>query len=185
MLIAWRRRRGVESWGKRSNKVLFISKLMQLTRAGDYAVRVMIHLASAPCGMVVPRRDIQARQDVPPAHLAKIIQALGRARLVQTFRGAGGGVALALRPEAITLRHVIEAVEGPIYLNRCLVRPGACPRDVFCTAHPVWGRIQEILIRELEAVTIAALAKNGSPAVGRRVGAIAVSPPECGGEPVP
>ena len=131
---------------------------MQLTRAGDYAVRVMIHLAAAPWGSVVRRGQIQERQGVPPAHLAKIIQALGRAKLVRTFRGAGGGVALAVRPEEVNLRQVIEAVEGPIFLNRCLVRAGACPRDVFCTAHPEWRRIQEVLMRELDAVTMASLA---------------------------
>ncbi len=135
---------------------------MQLTRAGDYAVRIVTDLASAPWGAIVPRRQIQERQDVPPAHLAKIIQALGRAELVRTFRGAGGGVALAVRPEEINLRHVIEAVEGPIYLNRCLVYPGACPRDAFCTAHPVWRRIQEVLVRELDSITLASLAAGGA-----------------------
>lgn len=139
---------------------------MQLTRGGDYAIRIMIHLASAPWGAIIPRRQIQERQDVPPAHLAKIIQALGRAELVRTFRGAGGGVALAVPPEEINLRHVIEAVEGPIYLNRCLVSPGACPRDAFCTAHPVWRRIQEVLVRELDSITLASLAMGGSRANG-------------------
>jgi DNA-binding IscR family transcriptional regulator len=57
---------------------------------------------------------------------------------------------------------VIEAVEGPIHLNRCLVHPGACPRDSFCTAHPVWRRIQEILTRELDSVTLASLAAGRS-----------------------
>jgi len=131
---------------------------MRLTRGGDYAVRIMVHLASAPWGALIPRRQIQEEQDVPPAHLGKIIQALGRAKLVLTFRGAGGGVRLAVRPEEVTLRQVIEAVEGPIYLNRCLVAPGACPRDWFCAVHPVWHRIQEALMRELDGVTMAALA---------------------------
>lgn len=138
--------------------VSFLPESMQITREGDYAVRIMIDLASAPWGAVIPRRQIHERQSVPRAHLAKIIQALGRANLVRTFRGAGGGVALALRPEEINLRRVIEAVEGPIHLNRCLLQPGACPRDYFCTAHPVWRRIQQVLMQELEAVTIAALA---------------------------
>ena len=135
---------------------------MQLTRAGDYAVRIMAHLASVPWGSVIPRRQIQQREAVPAAHLAKLIQALGRAQLVRTYRGAGGGVSLAVRPERVTLRQVIEAVEGPIYLNRCVVRPGACPRDLFCTGHPVWHRIQAVLLRELDAVTLAALVPNRS-----------------------
>jgi Rrf2 family protein len=145
---------------------------MRITRGGDYAVRIMTHLASAPWGAVIPRRHIRLWEDVPQALLAKLIQTLGRANLVTTSRGSGGGVRLAVRPEAITLRQVIEAVEGPIHLNRCLVSPGACPRDAFCTAHPVWRRIQEVLMRELDSVTLASLATgssraregNGSPA---------------------
>jgi len=143
---------------------------MQLTRGGDYAVRIMAHLASARWGAIIPRRRIQEREGVPAAHLAKLIQALGRAQLVRTYRGAGGGVCLAVRPEQVTLRQVIEAVEGPIYLNRCLVEPGACPRDTFCTVHPVWQRIQAVLMRELEGVTLDGLAQVAAPGNGGRGG---------------
>ncbi|MBI4638690.1 MAG: Rrf2 family transcriptional regulator [Candidatus Rokubacteria bacterium] len=138
---------------------------MRLTRQGDYAVRVMVDLAAQPQGAVVPRARIQARQDVPAAYLAKIVQALARAGLVRTHPGARGGVSLDVEPERLTLRRVIEAVEGPIHLNRCVVRPGACPRDRFCAVHPVWLRIQALLTRELDAVTIASLARPVSPAV--------------------
>jgi Rrf2 family protein len=133
---------------------------MQLTREADYAVRAMVELAGSP-GAIVPCKVIQRRQEIPPAHLAKVVQVLRRAGLVRTWRGAGGGVALALPPEEVTLRRVIEAVEGPLALNRCLVEPGACPRDRFCPVHPVWERIQALVVGELEAVTLAALARQG------------------------
>jgi Rrf2 family protein len=131
---------------------------MRLTRHADYAVRVMIELASHPAGAVVPRSRISERQDVPAAYLAKIVQSLARAGLVRTRPGAGGGISLGVPPEAVTLRGVIEAVEGPILLNRCVAAPGACPRDRFCPVHPVWLRVQALVTRELDAVTIAALA---------------------------
>ena len=54
---------------------------------------------------------------------------------------------------------MVEAIEGPIHLNRCLVRAGECPRDAFCAVHPVWARIQAVLIRELDAVRLEHLAK--------------------------
>jgi Rrf2 family protein len=104
---------------------------------------------------------IQRRQQVPAAHLAKIVQLLRRAGLVKTSRGARGGVTLALPPEKITMRRVIEAVEGPLALNLCLVAPGTCSRDTFCPVHPVWRRIQAILMKELDAVTAASLAQHG------------------------
>lgn len=137
---------------------------MRLTRQGDYAVRVVVDLASRPAGAVVPRSSIQERQDVPAAYLAKIVQALARAGLVRTHPGARGGVALGRPPDHITLRDVIEAVEGPIHLNRCVVRPDACARDRFCSVHPVWLRLQALVTRELEAVTIAALARPAARA---------------------
>ena len=132
---------------------------MRLTRRADYAVRVMVELASHPEDALIPRARIQASQDVPAAYLAKIIQALACAGLVQTRAGAQGGVSLSAAPGDVTLRRVIEAVEGPIHLNRCVIRPGACPRDRFCAVHPVWLRIQKLLTLELDAVTIAALAE--------------------------
>lgn len=139
---------------------------MRLTRQGDYAVRVMVDLAAHDRGTPVPRARIQARQDIPGPYLAKVVQALARAGLVRTRPGARGGVSLGLPASLVTLLQVIEAVEGPIQLNRCVTGPGACPRDEVCPVHPVWLRVQALLRRELDAVTLAALAAPGSPAAG-------------------
>jgi Rrf2 family protein len=131
---------------------------MRLTRQGDYAVRVMLDLATHGTDTPVTRAQIQARQRVPAAYLAKTIQALARAGLVRTRPGANGGVSLGRAPDRVTLLRVIEAVEGPIELNRCVVEPDACARDRSCPVHPVWLRLQALLRRELDALTIAALA---------------------------
>lgn len=131
---------------------------MQLTLKGDYAVRVVVDLASRRAEASVRTADVGRRTGVPRAYLSKIIQDLAQEGLVGTRRGTAGGVHLLERPETLTLRRVIEAVEGPIRLNRCLVRPGLCSRDGFCPVHPVWARIQALVMRELEAVRIADLA---------------------------
>lgn len=140
--------------GKQDRK----TPLMQLTLKGDYAVRVIVDLACQPAGTTLSTEELGRRTDVPQAYLSKIVHALAHAGLVRTQRGPHGGIALLEEPRAITLRQVIEAVEGPIYLNRCLVRPGLCPRDSFCPVHPVWGRIQAVMIRELDSVRVADLA---------------------------
>ncbi len=131
---------------------------MQLTLKGDYAVRVIVDLATQPVGASVRTEDLGRRTGVPQAYLSKIIQELARVGLVRTQRGTRGGIALLEEPQAITLRQVIEAVEGPIYLNRCLIRPGQCPRDSFCPVHPVWARIQAMVTRELDSVRVKDLA---------------------------
>ena len=139
---------------------------MRLTRHGDYAVRVVVDLASQPAGAIVPRARIQERQDVPAAYLAKIAQALARGGLVRTHPGARGGVSLARPASSISLLHVIEAAEGPLALNRCVAGAGACPRDRLCPVHPVWLRLQALVASELAAVTAAALA-TAAPQVSR------------------
>ena len=131
---------------------------MRLTREGDYAIRVLVDLAGRPRGHVVRTGDLTTTTGIPRAYLAKIIQALARAHLVSTRQGPGGGVLLREDPARITLRRMVEAIEGPIHLNRCLVRPGECPSDACCAVHPVWARIQAVLIRELEAVRLEDLA---------------------------
>jgi Rrf2 family protein len=72
----------------------------------------------------------------------------------------GGGVSLARSPEQISLLQVVEAVDGPIILNHCLLRPGACERDVHCAAHDVWSEIQYRLVTELGSVTMKDLAER-------------------------
>jgi Rrf2 family transcriptional regulator, iron-sulfur cluster assembly transcription factor len=127
---------------------------MHLTREGDYAIRVLVDLAGRAPGEVVRTEDLTVTTGVPRAYLAKIVQALARAHLVLTRQGPGGGVSLGDDPARISLRRMVEAIEGPIHLNRCLLRAGECPRDGFCAVHPVWARIQAVLIRELEAVRL-------------------------------
>jgi Rrf2 family protein len=165
---------------------------MQLTLKGDYAVRVVVDLAGQPPAVPVRTEELRRRTGVPPAYLSKIIQTLAHAGLVRTRRGALGGVSLLPAPQSISLRQVIEAVEGPIHLNRCLVRPGACPRDRTCSVHPVWARVQALVTRELDAVRVQDLVDRarsrrllvparrettgGSPASG---GARSSSAPSC------
>lgn len=138
---------------------------MQLTRQADYAVRIVLDLTGHP------RRqsratDISRRQRVPAPFLRKIVQTLARTGFVQTVRGADGGVRLVRDPAGITLRQVIEAVEGPVRLNRCLVRRGECALDRICPVHPVWQHIQDVVTRELDAVTFAQLS-SARPAARR------------------
>ncbi len=138
---------------------------MQLTRQADYAVRTVLDLTGRPQRQS-PTGEIARRQRIPPAFLRKIVQTLARAGYVRTLRGADGGVRLVREPAAITLRQVIEAVEGPVRLNRCLIRRGECALDRICPVHPVWQHIQDVLVRELDVVTFAWLNQN-RPAVGR------------------
>ena len=132
--------------------------MLHLTRKGDYAIRGMVHLATKPAGEISLISEIASSVDVSPALLAKIFQQFNKHGLVKSYRGTGGGFILGRPPEKITLLEIVEAVEGPIILNRCLIDDGACDRDAFCTVHPVWREVQEKMKAVLCNVTLKDLA---------------------------
>jgi Rrf2 family protein len=118
----------------------------------------MIYLSGLPPNGRVPTATISQTQGVPLPFLSKVISRLALAGLVVTSRGMGGGVSLARSPREITLLQVVEAVDGPVRLNSCLLRPGSCDREAQCAAHDAWAEIQAHLIQELTEVTMEELA---------------------------
>ncbi len=127
---------------------------LQLTRGGEYAVRAMMYLARHPVGEVSSLHDICREQDVPESFLAKIFQSLTRAGLVASHRGARGGFSLARPADRISVREVVEAIDGPISLNACVLWPEECHRSASCPMHTVWERTQERMMSVLDEVTL-------------------------------
>ena len=139
---------------------------MQITRASDYAVRVVVHLAGLPPGVNVRRPDIAKATNVAGSFLSKVLQQLAQAGIVSSQRGTGGGFQLAVPSEAISLLDVVEAMEGPLRLNTCLEAGPSCERKAWCPAHEVWFEAQLALKHVLRNALVAKLAERvaeGSP----------------------
>lgn len=133
---------------------------MELSRQTDYAVRAMVDLAGFPAGTRVSTLEIAKREDIPASLLPRIVAALSKAQLIETYRGKDGGIALARRADRISLMDVIQAIEGPLCLNRCTSQPSRCYRASFCRVHPVWMQAQTYLDRLLGKTTLASLAQS-------------------------
>ena len=131
---------------------------MQLTRAADYAVRVMVHLATLPPRERALLPDLARATGAPESFLSKVLQSLARARLIASRRGQAGGFQILPRGRQASMREVIEAIDGPIHLNLCVVSPRSCPRSTFCPAHPVWERAQQAMLAVLSEAIVADLA---------------------------
>jgi Rrf2 family transcriptional regulator, iron-sulfur cluster assembly transcription factor len=134
--------------------------MMELTRKGEYAIRGIVYLATRPGDQVCLLSDIAAAVDVPPTFLAKIFQQFSKIGLVKSYRGTGGGFILGRTADKITLLEVVEAVEGPITPNRCVIKKGDCPRDATCNVHPVWVDVQSQVRDILGRVTLKELAAH-------------------------
>lgn len=131
--------------------------MMELTRKGEYAIRGIIYLAQQPPGKISLVSEVAEATDVPVAFLAKIFQSFAKLGIVSSMRGTGGGFTLGRPAGEITLREVVEAVEGPIIPNRCLMG-GGCDRIEGCSVHPVWRKVQVQVEQILDDITIAELA---------------------------
>lgn len=113
--------------------------------------------------------DISKKQDMPKSFVAKILQKLAKAKIVSLTRGVNGGFALRKKPSEITLLHLIEAVQGPIFINACVVDNKSCSRRSRCSVHPVWIEIRDILIKKLNRYNFQKFLDNMMPVPAKSV----------------
>lgn len=131
---------------------------MQITRQADYAVRAMAYLTELGPDRRAATSKIAEDRKIPPSFLAKIISQLSVAGLLNTSRGARGGVSLAKAPSEISLLEVVEAIDGPIMLNACVGDITSCPFGETCTVRPIWCDAQLELVNRLRNTTFGQLA---------------------------
>ncbi len=137
-----------------------MSLFMQITRSEEYALKGLIFLASHPRERLALVSEISKAQKIPETYLAKIFQRLSKAGLLRSARGLNGGFSLGRPAGEITMKDVIEALEGPIALNRCLLRKGECDEEDRCPLYEVLGEAQERFLEVLDRTTMEDLARQ-------------------------
>ena len=131
---------------------------MQLTRAADYGVRVMVYLAGLNDDRRALLPDLAHATDAPESFLSKILQSLAHAQLISSRRGKLGGFAILPSGREATLLRIVEAIDGPICLNVCLHGGKGCERKNTCPAHPIWARAQRAMLDVLSSATVSSMA---------------------------
>ena len=129
------------------------------TRDTDYAIRTLGCIAVAEENTVTVT-DIAKKLNMPRSFLRKILQLLSNKELLKSFKGAGGGFSLAVKPEDITIFSVIEIFQGPFQLMEHVFRGKACPEIKTCPLKKKMGKIEEELIIKLKSITIMDLLKG-------------------------
>jgi Rrf2 family protein len=128
--------------------------MFPLTRRADYAVRIMLELGHQPDKQRVPAGQLAEQPDVPLPFLRKIVADLVKVGLVRVYSGSTGGLELGRPAESINVLHILEAIEGPVCLNICMLRPDECPRHQVCPVHNFFGRLQASIIQQLQEATL-------------------------------
>ena len=137
---------------------------MRITQESDYALRILTALAAHDA--VIDAKTLSAETSVTPRFTLKILNKLVLGNFVTSFKGAHGGYRLKLSPAEITLRRVIELIDGPIVLARCLESSEGCSLNqdkTSCIYHHIFEKISLDVAIKLGKITIAdVLTKNFS-----------------------
>jgi Rrf2 family transcriptional regulator, iron-sulfur cluster assembly transcription factor len=128
---------------------------MQFTRGVEYGIEGILYLARQGRDERAFVREISRATSIPETFLAKIFQRLANKGLVRSRRGFRGGFRLARPAGRITLREVVEALEGPIEFHRCLDHLRARGRKSRCHVRRVFGDLQRTVAEILDQTTLA------------------------------
>jgi Rrf2 family protein len=138
--------------------------MLRLSKKADYALLAMRHLAANSAREAISARELAEMYAIPPELLAKVLQKLVRARLLESHQGIRGGYGLSRPPEAVSVAEVIQAIDGPLTVTACSEDDHSCDQYVKCGIRdPLW-RIKDRIIAALAATSVAELATEMAPA---------------------
>ncbi len=140
---------------------------MRLTRETEYALLGLRALARRPRGASVTIDEVATAEDLPRSFLAKIFHKLSRHGILESSRGPGRGFTLIRAPESVSSLEVIEAVEGPDYLDRCVFWSGRCG-TVPCVLHQRFLTLKPRILSVLKETTLAELTDSDQAATRER-----------------
>lgn len=126
-----------------------------IRRDTDYAFRLAAELVKAYGDQKALSAKVLSKQtQVTYALTCKILQKLAQAGIVESVMGPKGGFRLAKKPEIIQFDQIIEAIQGPVRVNRCLLGDFKCPLKKNCPAHPKMVQLQAEIVGFLKSLTL-------------------------------
>ena len=125
-----------------------------IRRSTDYALRAMVTLAAAYGGKPISARVLAKQEDVSYQLICKLLQRLHNAGYVRSLMGPSGGYRLAKAPSEITLAEIVNTLQGPVTINRCVQEDDSCPRKPSCAISATLQKIQKTLEDYLTNITL-------------------------------
>ena len=131
---------------------------LSLKRKGDYAVRAMISVGRHHETGLRQARQISTEMNIPYKTLTLVLAGLVSEGLLEAAHGPKGGYRLARHPRDISLLDIVEAAEGPVTFDHCVLRDGPCDWVETCPVHDTWARTQKALTQELASTSLEEMA---------------------------
>ncbi|MHB8136995.1 MAG: RrF2 family transcriptional regulator [Smithellaceae bacterium] len=139
---------------------------MKLSTRTRYGVRLMLVLADNYGKGPIFLKDIAKGENISEKYLSLIIIPLRGVGLVNSVRGAHGGYNLAKDPSNITLKEIVDVLEGDCSLVECVKNPSSCSRVPICASHDIWTIIGDKISETLSSITLDTLVKMNQEKVG-------------------
>lgn len=130
---------------------------MIFSQSCEYALHALTYLATLDEGQTATVKEISARKELRRPSLAKLLQTMARSGLVASVKGPGGGFALAIDPQHITLYDVVDCIDGTVDLERCAVGKMECTDEASCPVHDQWKVAREAIKIYLTRTTLMAM----------------------------
>ena len=131
--------------------------MIKLSTKARYATRFLLELALNKNKSSLLLKDIADRQEISAGYLEQIVPLLKSSGLIIANRGPKGGYSLFKKPQDITLKSIIEAVEGPVKIVECINKSESCSRIENCAVSKLWDEINIEIKKLLESKTLAYL----------------------------
>lgn len=135
---------------------------MNINQESDYAFRIILMLCKEGLDNKLDAKSLSEQGSIPLRFLLKLTRKLTQAGIVKSYRGVNGGYAITKKPKDITLKDVVEAIQGPIIINRCVYDEKACSANKtgHCSIHKALCNIQNTMLNELSKVNFEQLKNN-------------------------
>ena len=134
--------------------------MLRLSKKADYALLALRHLAANAERSAVSARELAETYDIPPELLAKVLQRLVHAQLLESHQGTRGGYVLGRPPAAMSVAEVIQVIDGPLTVTACSEVDHSCDQFAKCNIRdPLW-RIKDRIVSALSATSVAELAAD-------------------------
>ncbi len=128
--------------------------MLKLTKKADYGLMAMKHLAEHAYEGACSAKDVATSYGIPPEAMAKILQRLVKAGLLQSQHGTNGGYVLARSAEIISAFEVIRAIDGPLFITSCITVRGECDQTDRCTIREPLRRVNDSIEQVLRRIKI-------------------------------
>ncbi len=135
---------------------------MKLSTKGRYGLKAMFELALQYDKDSVSLNIIADRQKVSVNYLEQLIAPLRKKGLVISTRGAQGGYRLARSPEDITVKEILEILEGPLAPTTCVAEgeEDSCSKAEYCVTRLIWERMREAIDDVVRSTTLADMVED-------------------------